>query len=84
VSSFSLREKDTPPGMEAVDRVGNKRSRMRGFYSYCPLTLSLVNEAPFTRERGKQYALFTGWVSKSYELYSGILEIRKWQHRPSS
>ena len=26
---FSLREKDTPPGMEVVDRVGNWRSRLR-------------------------------------------------------
>src|SRR4030067_71915 len=26
----AVAEKATPPGMEAVDRVGNKRSRMRG------------------------------------------------------
>ena len=35
-SHFPLREKDTPPGMEAVDRVRNKRSRMRVFFRVCP------------------------------------------------
>src|SRR4030067_826901 len=30
---FPPREKDTPPGMEAVDRVGNKRSRMRASFT---------------------------------------------------
>src|SRR4030067_1001367 len=49
--------------MEAVDRVGNRRSRMRRFYGYFPLTLTLVNEAPFTRERGKRCALFAGRIS---------------------
>jgi hypothetical protein len=36
-------EKATPPGMEVVDRVGNKRSRMRGHDHMCftPLTLTL-------------------------------------------
>jgi len=51
--------------MEAVDRVGNKRSRMRGFYGYFSLTLDLSR-----RERGKQCALFAGRISNSIQVDS--------------
>jgi len=47
LGSFSLREKDTPPGMGEVDRVGNKRSRMRGVLQQLSLTPTLSR-----RERG--------------------------------
>jgi hypothetical protein len=54
-------EKDTPPGMEAVDRVGNRRSRMRGVLQLFSPHLTLSR-----RERGKQpCALFDGRISMS-------------------
>ena len=45
-SPFSLREKDTPPGMEAVDRAGNRRSRMRASLPWFALTPALSTHAP--------------------------------------
>ena len=83
---FSPREKDTPPGMEAVDRVGNKRSRMRAsFTAVCPhpdpldsgsklrSTSSIHGVVP-QGEGEKQYALFGGRISKTRDWIAGGLD----------
>jgi hypothetical protein len=52
--------------MEAVDRVGNKRSRMRaGFTLFCP------HPNPLPQGEGeKRHALSGDWISNLYFIFS--------------
>src|SRR4030067_2493631 len=52
-SPFSLRDDCMDAGGRAKPGAIAEKDGMRGVYSYCPLTLTLVKEASFTRERGE-------------------------------